>query len=293
MLNLFETIKQGLHFNKFQLDDLICVEYNCPLDVDYLDIYSQTDYMVYILSGSKTWKTINGDWELHPGQILYVKKGATIVKQFFEEDFCMLGFFIPDNLIRETVNEVKGQLPIPRENANVFTAKKLITNHYLEGYFQSVLTYFRGKEKPKDQLLKLKLRELLINIVCSTENPELVAYFHTVSQNTQVSLPLIMEANFRYNLSLNEFSKLCHRSLSTFKRDFQSHYNTTPGKWLLFKRLEYASNLLLSNYTNVSQVAFDSGFEDVSHFSRVFKNQYGVSPREYRLSGKDPRPLPN
>ena len=283
MLNLYETIKGGLQFNKFELGNIVCVEYNCPEQNEYLDIYSQTDYILHVLSGKKTWMTIHGKWVLHPGDVLYVKKGATIVRQFLEEDFCMLGFFIPDDLIKEAVEEIKGQVSLvnPGPAAN-FTASELKTNDYLDAYFQSMLTYFRGENKPGDFLLKHKLKELLINIVCSNENQELVAHLRHTAETTKPSLPHIMEANFRYNLSLEEFAKLCHRSLSSFKRDFHNHYDTTPGKWLLSKRLDYAAGLLVSSDTNISQIAFESGFEDVSHFSRVFRNRFAVSPSEFK-----------
>ena len=84
-----------------------------------------------------------------------------------------------------------------------------------------------------------------------------------------------------FNLKLDEYAKMCHRSLSKFKRDFFNHYNTTPGKWLLEKRLDHAAKMVLSNNSNITQVAFECGFEDVSHFSRVFKTKFGVSPSKF------------
>jgi AraC-like DNA-binding protein len=93
-----------------------------------------------------------------------------------------------------------------------------------------------------------------------------------------------METNFAYNLKLEEYAKLCHRSLSKFKRDFFNHYNTTPGKWLLERRVSHATQLLLNGNQNITHVAFESGFEDVSHFSRVFKKKHGLSPRNYLKS---------
>ena len=100
-------------------------------------------------------------------------------------------------------------------------------------------------------------------------------------------LPQIMEANFCYNLGLEDFAKLSHRSLSTFKRDFQKHFNQSPGKWLLQKRLDYSAVLLKNPALNVSQVALDCGFQDLSHFSRAFKEKFGVSPANYRRESPD------
>ena len=91
-----------------------------------------------------------------------------------------------------------------------------------------------------------------------------------------------MEANFRYNLALEEFAAMCHRSLTSFKRDFRKQYADSPGRWLLQKRLDYSTTLLCNAEMNISQVGYECGFEDLSHFSRVFKEKFGISPANFR-----------
>lgn len=283
MQNLFEIVRDSLHFNKFELDNVLCVEYTCPLEDEWMGVASQTDYIVHVLSGKKTWRSIDGEWVMEAGQTLYVKKGVTTINQFFDDEFCMLAFFISDEFITESVLDVKKKSSITKSmSPHPFTATELVTNTYLEGFFHSMLTYFRGKEKPDDFILRLKLKELLGNIICSNDNPLLESYFYSQLDNSKPNLPHMMELNFCYNLSLEEYAKLCHRSLSSFKRDFQLYFDTSPGKWLLTRRLSYAANLIENNYSNISQIAFKSRFEDVSHFSRVFKDQYGKSPSEYK-----------
>ena len=91
----------------------------------------------------------------------------------------------------------------------------------LAAYFQSMLAYFTGTAKPADSLLTLKLKELIVSILLGRNNPELAAYFQSLLKSDAPPLSQIMEANFCYNLALEDFAKLSHRSLSTFKRDFQ------------------------------------------------------------------------
>jgi AraC family transcriptional regulator, exoenzyme S synthesis regulatory protein ExsA len=88
----------------------------------------------------------------------------------------------------------------------------------------------------------------------------------------------VMEDNFCYNLKMEEYARLNARSLSAFKRDFQAHYKTTPGKWLTEKRLDHASHLLTNLGKTVAEAAFESGFENASHFSRAFRQRFGTSP---------------
>ena len=282
MLNLYELIKDGLYYNKFVVDENIFVEYSCPLEDEQFGIFSQSDFIVHVLSGKKTWESMEGSWTAKAGQTLYLKKGATTIRQYFETDFCMLAFFISDDLIKVSVNDVIDKLPLSNTSDNEnFKAISLNTNVFLEGFFQSMLLYFSKKENPTEYLLNLKLKELLVNIICSNENPELVNYFKLVADRSKPSLMQVMEENYCFNLKLEEFAKLTNRSLSTFKRDFQKYYNTTPGKWLTTKRLECASKLIKNNFSNISQIAYKCGFEDISHFSKAFKSHFGIAPSEY------------
>lgn len=53
MQNLYEVIKGSLFFNRFVLNDLICVEYTCPLEEEQMGIFAQYDYIIHVLSGKK------------------------------------------------------------------------------------------------------------------------------------------------------------------------------------------------------------------------------------------------
>ena len=281
MINFYKIVKESLHFNRFEFDKTVCLEYSCPIEAQQVGIFSQSDYIVHVLSGKKTYNTINGQWTLTQGQTLFMKKGATIIQQYFDNEFCMLGFFISDDLIVETVSELKGNVPVRQSQASrEFTATEVQTSSYLDGYFHSMLTYFRAEEQPPEQIIKLKLKELLINIMNS--DPLLNTYLRSFISQDKPSLTGIMEANFCYNLKLEDFAELTHRSLSTFKRDFQNHYKESPGKWLLKKRVDFAPNVLLCSDQSISQIAFESGFEDLSHFSSVFNERTGKYPSDFR-----------
>ena len=95
-----------------------------------------------------------------------------------------------------------------------------------------------------------------------------------------------MEDNFCFNLALDKYAALCNRSLSTFKRDFEKIYNSKPGKWLLEKRLNHAMQLLRNQHKTINEVAFECGFESVSHFSRSFKARFDLTPSSF---GKEKR----
>ncbi len=282
MINLYEDIKSK-NYNKFKIGGLLFAEYKCPLEEKFVGIWTHTDYLVHVVSGKKTWHTTDGSFPAEAGQSLYFKKGAVIVEQFFNEEFCLLLFFVPDDFVRSVVKEYSGELvtAFTKSDSNESTIR-VTSDIALEVFFQSMMTYFSGMERPSEVLLKLKLKELILGLLVSKNNPKLSTYFYSIGNNEAPSVSEIMESNFRYNLSLENYAELCHRSLSSFKRDFQKLYNETPGKWLLNKRLDYAAVLLRNNHMNISQIVFESGFEDLSHFSRSFKIKFGISPSQFR-----------
>ena len=283
MLNLYEAVRTNPSVNKLEIGDFLFAEYTCGVGDERIGIWAPSDYLVNVTTGRKTWYTSDGIWAANSGETLFFKKGAATINQHFEVAFCLQMFFIPDDLVKVTVREIAGSLrPTPSQVELIKCAVRVENDVALTAFFQSMRTYFSGKEKPSEPLLRLKLKELIISILTSGRNPALAAYFRSIGESNAPSVSEIMEANFRFNLSLEECARLCHRSLSSFKRDFQAGFQEAPGKWLHRKRLDYSAALLRTSKMNVTEIAFESGFEDVSHFSRVFKERFQVSPLAYR-----------
>jgi AraC-like DNA-binding protein len=158
----------------------------------------------------------------------------------------------------------------------------LETNEVLEAFFNSVLSYFETDRQPPEELLELKFKELLLNIISNPANKELTSYLHKVFLSGNDDLRDIMERNYLYNLSLQEFARLGHRSLSKFKRDFDTVFSMPPGKWLMEKRLEYARRLLFNSKKSITDIVIESGFTNITHFDRIFKKHFGATPLQHR-----------
>ena len=81
-----------------------------------------------------------------------------------------------------------------------------------------------------------------------------------------------------YELSMEEIASYTGRSLATFKRDFAKISDLTPKKWLIKRRLEAAHELIQTGKKKVSEVCFEVGFKNLSHFSKIYKEAYGAAP---------------
>jgi AraC family transcriptional regulator, exoenzyme S synthesis regulatory protein ExsA len=279
VLNLYGRIRNypGI-YRQFSCRDTLISVFNCPLENKYQDAWSEYNYIVYVVSGKKTWHTSNASYELSEGSCVFVKKGAAIVEQFLDVAVCLVIFFLPDDFITDVLKEKKAT----RVEASEYKHLPIIPidgTNTIHSFFQSMMAYFDAGHEPDPVLLELKFRELILTTAGNPRNGELLSYFSTLMQQPHaISLQRVMEENFCYNLKLHEFARLSNRSLSAFKRDFQKLYKTTPGKWLTEKRLDHALHLLAHMNRTIGEAAFESGFESPSHFSRAFRLRFGKSP---------------
>ena len=146
----------------------------------------------------------------------------------------------------------------------------------LVAYCWSLSPYFNDPSQTNPGLLRLKVMELLYNVMDCSKNifRQMLQLRHPV----KTDIHRVVEENYTSPISLEELAYLSGRSLSSFKRDFQSIYGETPAKWIREKRLSKAHQILQASQMSVADVAYSLGFENPTHFSRIFKQQYGISP---------------
>jgi AraC-like DNA-binding protein len=86
------------------------------------------------------------------------------------------------------------------------------------------------------------------------------------------------------SFDFRQFAIEMNVSKSTLHRKVNQCTGLTPCKLVLSYRIQIAQQLLSNNSLNISEVAYRIGFNDPRYFSRCFKNEVGLSPKEYRES---------
>jgi AraC-like DNA-binding protein len=87
--------------------------------------------------------------------------------------------------------------------------------------------------------------------------------------------------NFFKNISLKELSEVAYLSPFHLLRVFRKEIGLPPHEFLLNVRIEKSKTLLNEGHS-ITQVSYDTGFADQSHFSRCFKQIVGVPPGQYQ-----------
>jgi AraC-like DNA-binding protein len=81
---------------------------------------------------------------------------------------------------------------------------------------------------------------------------------------------------------LEEMARHACMSKATLKRRFRQLYDVAPMNWIWEKRLEQAAFLLRTQSDPIADIAYRSGFENISHFYRLFRNAFGMTPVVWR-----------
>ncbi len=71
-------------------------------------------------------------------------------------------------------------------------------------------------------------------------------------------------------------------SNASFSRYFKHHTRKTFSDYVTEIRISHACKLLMKDNQNISQISFDSGFENLSNFYKHFRKITGIIPKEYR-----------
>ena len=122
----------------------------------------------------------------------------------------------------------------------------------------------------------------------------MVLYQELNSNSTQDASPLLTAASdyLRKNLlktpcDVTELAAALGFSRAHFTRKFTAECGMPPGKFLLDWRLRMAARILSTEHSQIKSAAWRTGFSDVSHFCRVFKQKYGVSPKSFCIGSEE------
>lgn len=95
-----------------------------------------------------------------------------------------------------------------------------------------------------------------------------------------------IEYNFSEDFSIEELAEFSHMHPSHLMRTFKKEYGITIGGYQRKIRIEEAKKLLSESNLSVTEVAFMVGFNDSQYFSRIFKKEVLVSPKQFKLQSK-------
>ncbi|NIR51449.1 helix-turn-helix transcriptional regulator [candidate division KSB1 bacterium] len=93
--------------------------------------------------------------------------------------------------------------------------------------------------------------------------------------------------NFYEPISIENMAKMACLSIRQFTNQFKAVYGVTFTQYLHYHRIHFAQQMLTETNQKIATICFESGFNDLAHFYRVFKKLTKISPRKYRINSRN------
>jgi AraC-like DNA-binding protein len=165
------------------------------------------------------------------------------------------------------------------------SASGICFNGVIRTSINQALTHLSG-EKSNFKML-IELLEILQRLAVSTEY-KLLDQQRCIAEQSRAEQERInpvlayLVENFRGDISLDQASYIAHMTPNAFCKYFKKITRKTFMETVIEYRLNYATQQLVQTDRPISQISFDSGFGDVSHFYKMFKHKMHQSPLNYR-----------
>ena len=109
-------------------------------------------------------------------------------------------------------------------------------------------------------------------------------FVNTLETNLETRIEEYVQTNITDNIGVEKMCRHFHCSRKELYSIIKRAYDCTPAEYVKSLRLKLACELLKTTKNSVSKIAVACGIEDYNYFSKIFKKQFGVSPRDYRKS---------
>ncbi|MBJ6367688.1 AraC family transcriptional regulator [Snuella sedimenti] len=247
------------------------------------EYYQPFSFLSYVEQGVVEIEFNDKLYQYSKGSFILIRKHlhAKVSKRFTKEEgqAKTYTFIMPDKFLRNVIANFKFEKDLQPIGERIL---ELAPTQRLHNIITNIKTAVDNKQYIDTIELEANIVQSLRAIIDS--NHKLAILFKEFSLAERADLYLFMNLNFMLKTSLKELAELSGRSLSTFEREFKLIFNETPHKWILKKRLQLAHTLLIQANNLVSDVCLQTGFEDIGHFSKAFKKEFGINPSTLKQS---------
>jgi transcriptional regulator GlxA family with amidase domain len=126
-------------------------------------------------------------------------------------------------------------------------------------------------------------KSLLLDIGRTSQLPYAIFEYQKQHKDDQVlKAQAFIEKNYAQQVSMDDVAARVGMSLRNFKRRFRRATGDSPLSYLQRFRVEAAKRQFENTRQSISEICYQTGYEDIAFFRRIFKRYVGIPPNEYR-----------
>ncbi|MEL7003370.1 MAG: AraC family transcriptional regulator [Bacteroidota bacterium] len=247
--------------------------------------YSESFSISFIRKGNFIFNTFRNSHDSYSGRVLLTKPGyeRTVRHAHAVPDECTI-FDFTDSFYKEIIDSYPSIKFLLNNDAHSSLIK---SPPEVEVLHQTVLSDIFKKRLNRLRMDSLVL-EIIGNVFSEVDNDTQNFY---VSANLKKHHLITVEdakgfmlQNYQDNISLLQLARHCNVSPFHFSRIFKKITSYSPHQFLTAVRLKNSELLIRETQGSIIDVALQSGFNSIEHFTTSFSNKFGISPAAYRNS---------
>ncbi len=276
--------------NILYADELIhkAVGSNCHIEKDIKNAspaHSHDFYEVFIILEGECIHQVNNDGQmLKSGDMVFIRPDDIHSYKYRTNYNGLPCSFLNVNFMKEIADSAFSYLDNRKFTHGLITAPLPPVVHLDSAQTELIVKksgYINVYEPINPAKARIAARCILIDM--------LMYFYLDYSQDTSTHAPkwfdqllLDIQHNNNFIYGLGCLTELSGKSAGHLNRIFKKYMNMTPTEYLNQLKLNYAKLLLITTDMQIIDAAFESGFDNLSHFYHLFKNAYGITPGQVR-----------
>ena len=263
-------------------------EYQQRIEQKPRNIFVTEHTLIFVSRGAKEFRFPDKEIIVPAGKAIFLKRGCYLLCETIADHshYESISIFFNESAVQKfwlgLDLEDADSGSVASENSDMLI---LEMSPALERFKETILSCFKYEGSFLEQLLTMKLHELLLLLLDTPLAGDLKVFFGEIFDEKRTDPEYIVSENVLTPLTLEDYARLSNRSLSSFKRAFKRKTGQTPGHWILENRLEHARMLVQATGKTISEIGAESGFNNASSFIRSYRTRFGMTPVADRKAG--------
>lgn len=245
---------------------------------DYYEIFLTTDNdLVHIINGSEQ--------VLPPCTLVFIRPGDVHTFRLYNKRFHFINLTFDSETIESLFSYLSDGFPAEELLNAKFPPSVGITKSETETLISKIMSLNTYDWNDKNHL-KTQMRIVVADIFAQ--------FFGTFKIiNDEKPIPVWLEKMCGEMMKTDNFSagikamiSISGKTYEHISRSMKKFMNTTPTAYINDLRMNYAANMLINSNSSISEICYDSGFQNISWFYEYFKKKYGISPKKFRTLHK-------
>ncbi|CAM4137440.1 AraC family transcriptional regulator [Pseudoalteromonas ostreae] len=261
--------------------------YDTYQDAQKVALHSSELLFCGMISGKKVMHVADSNYheEFLPQQSFVLAPEQGVLIDFPEASMQQPTTCLAIEISRDKISQVADALNMQQQISSGdffhYIPKLVHTQHnqQTQQLLERMIGLFSENEQDRHYLIDLSVNELITRLLQQQSRDLMLANCQqTIVCPLTDALHFIKE-HLNQTLDIDTLCKIACMSRSKFYQQFKLAFGQSPAMWQQQLRLKRSRQLLQSGQ-QISQVCYDLGFTNPSHFSRLFKQKFGISPKQ-------------